>query len=468
MNLTEISKGIPHIEDLPVAEFVRTINSLHEYEITEKLDGAEILFGIDEIGFYTSREAKGGVRIYEEQHYDIRFPTTYMRAAHKLLEETLPLLKAAGLKEGDQVEAEVLFDSVPNVVPYAEGINYLVFLRTTEGTVNIDRLKQKLIGQNLLVKLAEPYTLDGRTIEIMEQTREWHFGRVPQVSVNIAGVQQAIRADMGALVAYLKDNSGIRTLSNLVVEGLPLNKCPEWCEPKDWKFIKEEIKERREDIRTTLQNHFLSEIKSTLVEKIVNPQQSYYGPTIEEGGWIEGVVLRHPHTHKMIKIVDKNKFGVIRESAWKKRNMITEAAKSVDGNHSFVGNLHVSLAIAIGHPNLGTMQAKNYLRKVGESTEERLNTLSEGVDFHSVKNYWLSLLESKMDILGQDLDKYEKEEDYCAETMDRYSTAVHQRTLATYATTFQKIGFLRENTQKARSTKDLLKVLVGKQLGELT
>ncbi|HEY6436083.1 MAG TPA: hypothetical protein VIY47_05805, partial [Ignavibacteriaceae bacterium] len=95
MNITEISKGISHIEDLPIDTFINVLENLHEYEITEKVDGAEILFGIDERGFYTSREAKGGNRVYSVEDYSVTFPTTYMRSAHILLEQALPSLRAA-------------------------------------------------------------------------------------------------------------------------------------------------------------------------------------------------------------------------------------------------------------------------------------------------------------------------------------------------------------------------------------
>lgn len=467
MILNEISKGIPHIEDLPLAEFFKVINSLHEHELTEKLDGAQILFGIDENGFYTSRESKGGVRIYNESEYDIRFPTTYMRAAHKLLEQVLPQMLSAGLRQGDQVEAEVLFDVLPNVVPYSEDRNYLIFLRTTEGAINIDHLKQKLDGQSLLVDLVEPYTLDGRNINLREQTREWSISRVPQVSVNVASVQKLIAGDVVRLNDYLRKSSGIEKFSNRIIESIPLNKRPDWCEPKDWKDVKESIRVKKAEI-TQMTEVLKSHIKSILVDHIVSSQQSHFGPTIQDGGWIEGVVLRHPQTKKMVKIVDKNHFGFVREAAWKKRNMLTENAKSTEGDLSFVGNLRVGLATSLGHPSLGTMQAKNYLRKAGDDTRSRLESLSEGVDFESVKEYWLGLLETAQVKFDMELKKYAKETDHLNEGLGSLlSNAVTTRTLETFATVFQNILHLKESTLSARKTVDLLEALVGKQLKEI-
>ena len=108
MIINEVSKGITHIEDLSVGKFVSVVKNISEYEITEKVDGAQLLFGIDNIGFYTSRETKGGRRIYNQSEYGLKFSETYMRSAHVLLESVLPLMKSAGLWPGCQVEAEVL------------------------------------------------------------------------------------------------------------------------------------------------------------------------------------------------------------------------------------------------------------------------------------------------------------------------------------------------------------------------
>ncbi|HEY6438369.1 MAG TPA: hypothetical protein VIY47_17415, partial [Ignavibacteriaceae bacterium] len=187
MIINDISRGISHIEDLPVTEFIKTLNSLHEFEITEKVDGAQILFGIDDYGFYTSRESKGGERIYNERDYSVTFSSTYKRSAHKLLEQVLPILREAGLRNGDQVEAEVVFVELPNVVPYSKDTNYLIFLSTTEGTVNIDHLKQKLDGRSVSVSLISPVTSDGKTISLQEEINEWKFSRAPKISINVAG-----------------------------------------------------------------------------------------------------------------------------------------------------------------------------------------------------------------------------------------------------------------------------------------
>jgi len=465
MIINELSKGISHIEDLPIVEFLHTLSSLDEYDITEKLDGAQILFGIDENGFYTSRETKGGFRIYNEQDYGIKFQSTYMRSVHKLLEQVLPTLRKAGLNEGDQVEAEVLYGELPNVVPYSKDTNYLIFLRTTEGTVNIDRLKQKLDGYTLPISLLAPYTPDGRFIELREETNNWEFSRAPKIPFNFMDLapKDILNLDSPGwdffnkrrdLHSYLTEYSGIQGMYNRAILKTPLNKCPDWCEPQDWKFIKSLVKEKREEINKVIQERHIPGIKSILLDHLVRNKKSAFGPLLEEGGWIEGVVLKHKVSGKMLKLVDKEVFGTIRENAWKERNLLTEAAKGVEGEHSFLGELHVSLARSLGHPELGTIQAKSYLRKIEILTEE-------SIDFKEVRSYWLNILEQSENQLLLKLDKYEKGQE------EETPRAIKERTLQTFASTFERIFSLQEHALQAKTSNDLVIALVGKHLGEI-
>lgn len=456
MILNEISNGITHIEDLGVAEFLRTLENISEFEITEKVDGSQILFGIDGNGFYTSRETKGGTRIYAAENYGISFQTTYMRSAHALLEHALPQLRSAGLKRGDQVEAEVLYGELPNVVPYSEDTNYLIFLRTTEGTVNIDRLKQKLDGQSLSITLVSPFTDDGRNIELREETNAWSFSRVPVLENTISFA--LISPYISKIEKILNKVDPITHQPISVLLETPLNRIPVWLDG-EWKEIKEYIKREREYNYIPMLETHIMHVKEILLNSLVRNKQSGFGPLVEDGGWIEGVVLRHKTTGKMVKLVDKEVFGTIREAAWEKRNSLTEKAKGVNSCTSFMGRVLLDMATAIGHPELGTIQAKNYLRKAGTITEDRISALSATTDFASVKSYWISLLNLRESDLSRELGKY-------VGNLNE-SRAVRERTLETFALTFEKIRNLRDDTSRATSIDGLFFALVGKQLGDI-
>lgn len=452
MKLNEVSRGIPHLEDLSASDFIEVVSNLGNCEITEKVDGSQILFGMDEHGLYTSRETKGGPRVYAAEDYDLKFSTTYMRSAHKLLETVLPELKGAGLKPGDQVEAEVLYGELPNVVPYSADRNYLIFLRTTEGTVNIDRLKQKLIGHSLSITLEAPFTPDGRTIELREESNLWMFSRTPIIKTKLPSLAVQLK-EMKKFLVTIDKVTG-KTYESILTT--PLNKIPEWVVAGTWKDIKEHLKEKKEYISGMLLEGHMMPIKEVLLNQLVRKTASPFGPLLEDGGWVEGVVLKDTFGN-MVKLVDKNKFGIIREDAWRVRNQLTESARSVDGDHSFLGGLRVQMAQALGHAELGTTQAKRYLT--------RGIPLTEGINAKSVKEYWLNILDLKESELTGILDKYEKEANLVPATSARFlATSIKKRTTEAFAEMFQKIDGYRNRTIQAKTPDDLLVILIGKHL----
>ena len=475
MIANEISKSITHIEDLPIGKFISVVKNISNYEITEKVDGAQLLFGIDEYGFYTSRETKGGRRIYDIDEYGTQFSETYMRSAHAVLESVLPSMKSAGLRPGCQVEAEVLHGELPNVVQYSADRNYVIFLRVTEGIVDINRLTAKLTGQSLNVPIMTPYTQDGKTIQLQEEVHTWEFARSAILPVNPLSLQKAVMPKMTELLSYMKESSGIANLSNMVIESTPLNKRPEWCDPTEWKYVKDMIKEKKEEIYTHVNEGIMLDIKAVLVERLLK-RSSQFGPLLENGGWIEGAVLRNASTGQMVKIVDKSVFLTVKDFSWKIRNELREHAKSPDTASSFLGKLYVSMAAALGHPVLGTLHATNYLKKLGNTTEERVTAIAEGINVESVKQYWINLLEHNCVELELRLNKYEKEKSgYICEVVKfdggqaqfNYSSAIDRRTKEAFAQTFSEIQACRDNVSEVYDDASLLNILIGNKLEKL-
>jgi hypothetical protein len=460
MNLGEISKGITHIEELDTSDFLRVATNLVEYEVTEKVDGSQILFGIDEHGFYTSRETKGGDRVYAVEDYNIHFSTTYRRAAHKLLESVLPQLKEAGLKPGDQVEAEVLYGELPNVVPYSEDSNYLIFLRTTEGSINIDRLKQKLDGLSLSVSLTSPLTEDGKSISLVEKADHWTISSVPLISVQYPYVQKKVEKKLKEMRAFLLQDTKFG-IPNMTVEKTPLNRIPAWCSQAEWKTVKEELKAEKARVQLELDEMKLA-VKEILLDHFVRPYSSMFGPI--EGGWIEGVVLKHRENGKMVKVVDKRTFGTIREFAWQVRNSLTERARGINDSYSYLGEVHVGLATALGHPELGTMQCKKYHKQM---------VFEDNTPIEPLKEYMLSFLEQKRIDLEGRLDKYEKEkhklvlkvvEGTFKHKVGYAESGIDRRTKETFASLFEQISVLMDKISTAQSQNDLVQAIAGRYL----
>lgn len=459
MNLKEITKGITHIEDLDTTTFLQVASNLKDYIVTEKVDGSQILFGIDEYGFYTSRETKGGDRVYSVEDYDIQFSTTYRRAAHSLLEWILPKLREAGLKLGDQVEAEVLYGELPNVVPYSADSNYLIFLRTTEGNVNIDRLKQKLDGLSLSVTLKCPLTEDGKNIILVEKSNHWKISSVPQILVQHQNFQHIVDMKLKEMRAYLLQDTKFG-ISNMTVDKIPLNRIPAWCSQPDWKITKEELKIEKEKVQSRLYE-MKAEIKEIFLDHMVRPHGSMF--STDKNSWIEGVVLKYKNDGSMVKIVDKKTFGSIREFAWKIRNSLTDRPRGLNDKFSYLGEIYVGLATALGHPELGTMQCKRYHKQM----------ILENINLLDVKEYMLKLLENKKLGLEELLDKYKKDEHLLELRIEegafRYlvsykDSCIGKRTKETFASIFEQLDTLEKNITNANSQEEIIQVIAGRYL----
>jgi hypothetical protein len=178
----------------------------------------------------------------------------------------------------------------------------------------------------------------------------------------------------------------------------------------------------------------------------------------------------------MVKVVDKSVFLAVKDFSWKVRNSIKENAKNPETANSFLGKMQVDMAMAIGHPLLGTLQAKSYLKKLGNTTEERIAALAEGIDLQSVKEYWYNLLENKRFELEFELNKYEEEKaGYIIEVAkfnDRlsrftYSEAIDRRTKETFAQMFEEIQTRKCNVEKVGTVEGLIDIFIGKKLKEI-
>lgn len=455
-----MSNGIIHIEDLQTLDFLQLLQSLDEYDVTEKIDGAQILFGIDEIGFYTSRESKGGGRVYSVAEYNSGFTSTYKRAAHLLLEEISPIMKSAGLKPGDQVEAEVLYGELPNVVPYSSATNYIVFLRTTQGTVNIDNLKDSLKDCKLSISVDCLRTRHGKDSHMVTEVSEWECVRSPQITIDIPVIQAHISPHITELTQFLNKISCMYGQTNSEIALVQLNRRPEWCPPDEWKLAKEDIKGLREYIRSRIAN-IKEKVKEELLTSTVRKLSSAFGPTIADGGWIEGIVLRNRASGSMVKLVDKSTFGKIRVKSWEIRNNISAPAVSCTSAMSIMGKLRVDMGVAIGHGELGTVHLAKYLHRLGISAYNDIAPHVTGINVDSVKLQWENILSNNLSQLNDALAKY------IMEPPADYMPGVKRRTLETFSKAFSTNKYLTIASTSAKTSTDLFLVLAKQQLSKV-
>ena len=482
MQLSQISplrEGITHIEDLGVQEFLDALYNFEKFEISEKIDGSNLQFGYDEQGFYTSRETKGDApRLRSENDYEKEYNTTFQRSAHLALEKAAPsLLKSGHFKQGDAVEVEVLYGVLPNAVPYNEGINRIIFLRPTNGNPNLKGIAATLDGKKTNVQLSVPFTLDGKTQKYRNELQWWEFAQTPTVdgeAFSKSGEFAELKVKLKEFEQFLKADSGIGKFSNAEVIALPLNKRPGDIDVADWKELKLEVKEVKKKfyhVEEGKPSGFKWEIKEILLNNLVRKIQSGFGPEIANGGWIEGVVFRNKDTNEMFKVVDKDMFMVIKDFLWQVRADLKDAPKSLNNVNTFTGKLKVGLATALGHAELGTTQAKRYMKKHGSTPDEIIANLSKDTNFDSTKTYWIKFLQNMQGEFDKILDKYQKErkgkELQINDRTIKYDEEVHSRTLQTFNVMNKMLESMLRETTQANSITDLYTLLVGRQLSSL-
>lgn len=306
--------SIPHLEDLKPEELQNVLNNFWVYTVTEKLDGSQLLFGIDEDGFYTSREFHGGMRVYNVDDYEPIFRNTYIRSAHIALESVLPELESAGLKEGMQIEIEVLFGIIPNVINYQSPYNYIVFLRSTNSDFNVENLAKVVNDKISQHKLITPVTHDSKTIEYEEIKYKWKFSSVPVIELGKFYEIDLFKKEIDSFL-----DSSVYGYKVSHVLSLNLNKDREMIKTV-YRFI--DVPTLRDELRDRF-NDIVLRHKEILLNLIVRPISSKFS---NSAGFIEGLVFSSPGL-RTFKLVDKDTFLKVKNLHWKHRNELYVLSK---------------------------------------------------------------------------------------------------------------------------------------------
>ena len=474
------SSNIDYIEDMAIEHFLSSLRNYEIFEVSEKIDGSHIWFGIDEHGFFVSRESKGEERYRDVEDYPFRFNTTYIRSAHLALEKVLPIMVKQGLSEGDIIQAEVLFGNIPNIIKYSEDKNEIVLLEVVEGDVDLDKLANSLEDVNVDVELPVPYTTDGKQILIEEAIHEWVFVKNPSYSLDtVLNVEffKELDEELDKIEDFLHEKSGIGNFNNLEVLTLPLIKRPSSVPVGEWNSIKNKIKDKRKELNELLygDDGYVSNVKQMLLQELVHNVASHFGPAVEDGGWIEGVVLKNKKTGKKVKLVDKDLFNEARKFLWGVRNKLKEKPRSLKNVTSLLGKTLVGYASALGHPELGTAQATRYLKKFGNSSEEITKNIVDGINFESTKKYLINFLSRQEKMLDTMRDYYIRSKDNLKKTVNTgsislslaYDKDIDLKTLQVFADMYELLAYIKSEVIKAKTPEELLYILVGEKLEKI-
>lgn len=462
-----------HIEDRTVAEFIEIIRSFNKYTISEKIDGSSLSFGIEGRRFYTKYNNK---KHFSVDDYAIQFSTTYQRSAHLALQQIVPtLVKAKLIKEADEIEVEVLYGPLPNVVNYTSDTHKVVLLRTLTGDCDLHKIEQCLKGTIINQQVYKPCTLDSKTTTYVNEHQKWTFHLTPSVhgiSIEKSDGLSSIVPLCEFLEQFMNVSSGFYNYSNKQVMEMKLNKCIKEVSIKEWKTVKNEAKRLREQLRNFAMVKVM-QIKEVLLDYLVRQTSSAFGKADDHNGWIEGVVCINLNDNIEFKIVDKNTFLKVKDFLWKERDGIAKVSKSIqDDDMSIVGDLKYRLADCFGTPKLATTQCKPFLREHGDTKEEILDFFEGCLSFKMIHSYWQTELKYGLEEIDESLAMYEVDRlNYSLEINHigtfKYDGEVDYRTRCVYVVAREYITKLTEDVNKATTVTDLLEAFVGKQLSEI-
>ena len=474
-----LGEGITHIEDASVEEVVQTIEDMATMIVSEKLDGANMWFGVDEKGkLYTAR---GGAK---SETGRIRKPSGWFAAlggsnsfagngfasAHQALFSKRKEVEAI-LESGEIVEVEVLFGTTPNAVAY-DGKNYMAFLRVVEGPhERIKQLQTALEGKKVVVNSDLNTTTDGIKIAKEKHAVEWNFSSVAFIdSFKLKKIN--VKQELDKLKAYIRmPADGFPEFNNCEMLTLPVTMVP--------KARRDAFKKARKKVEKKTLEGFKLPIKEKLLDQFVRKLGPKLGKSAEEGGWIEGVVILDPRTQRLLKIVDKDMFTTVNQFNWETRAAISaNVAGSNQLNPSLMGRYFIGLGKIFGIPNLFIpAQTGRILKKLGgkssKDTLQRLKAeLPKGQEVAKYKAPVVRLASKSIKDLDKMLKDYKRDRDkkkleVQAGTIKKtfvIDEDINERTLSTFAGVRARLVTEIEDLKRAQSLGELLAVMLHNKL----
>lgn len=478
-----LNEGITHIEDLPPLEFIDTVNKLNAHVITEKLDGANLWFGVDDKGLFTSREGKSPSRgrNYTADSYTVTSNNNGFRAAHLALEKVEDTIKKI-MSPGDIIEIEVLFGRQPNTVTYGnDGKNFIIMLRGVEGTDQdkVQKLASALNGKEVKINSEVVWSDDGDEIQTKKQEMVWGFAKVKPIASKKVNIEPAKKmlSDMSAYLS--KKNAELPELTNLEVSTLNLGSIP-----KDERDV---AKKQRESVNAEILNSFKLPIKDYLLTGLVRKikpmlQDKNVHPSEDIG--IEGVVITNPETGAMTKIVDRDVFTAINSFNNTIRGKMSGLVRTTDKDAAVemrggvFGQAKIRIADLFNASALALSSGvKRYVTKFKkESALETAKAIAAEVqaddNFSGKKTKVLAILKNSLTEIDDLLQTHKNEAGENTLTLKTGKTIglspeIMKKTLTSFAETKADIKAVISNVSRSKNGADLINSLYGKTIQSL-
>lgn len=480
LNGVVILEGITHIEDLSTDKFIDTVEKLKDKIVTEKMDGANLWFGVDEKGLYTSREGKNKnqPRFYSVEDYPIVANYNGFRAAHLAFESVKDIIEDV-LSVGDSVETEILFGKQPNTVTYgASGMNYIVILRGI--SVNDDKvakLTKRLDDRVVEVESIIVSSDDGDTLKKDEEEVAWKFTDVKPIDSSKIISNDALNL-LSDMKAFLKKKNEKFPMTNGEVASVKLGSIS--------KDERDAMKSEREAVLATLMNDYKLPIKEILLNKYVRsvkPRlQSSELDSSEDIG-MEGVVLRDKDSDDQVKLVDKDVFTAINKFNNQVRSSVSGLVRTDDQDAPIelrggaFGQAKIRIAQLLGLKELAVSSTSKktlakFKKESFESTAEALASSVNIASLESIKIKISAILENSLEDIDDILVKFKNDASSYKLKLKTgkeigISPEVMKRNLTAFAETKRDIHEINKAVKNASSPSELIIALYGRTIKSL-
>ncbi len=487
------SKAITYLEDLDVTDFINLIKNISKQIISEKLDGTALTFGFDDEGeFYTTRSGKGSqdTMFYKASDWYISAASNGFKAAHAALKKQQDIIKEF-VKPGMAVDIEILFGRQPNTIIYGlDGVNYIAFIKMTDGTNKSLTLDQKIIPKlsKALKKVTSSVrtmivdTTDGINLTETITPTEWKFTS-PEFIDNNHFEDPSIKEELIKLEDFLKQKN--KKGSSLSGEDITNFETMSMSLTKISTEDRQAFKILRDKLNDKIMNDFKLPIKNRLLDKYVEhakPKLQDNKTKDEEQQGLEGLVILDPETQQQVKVVNKDLFSTMNKFNYMIRNNIRGMVKddaeesSLEDQGGLFGKAKIKIINLFDIDDLAkAYDTKKILNKFkGATPEETVKNFAKSVsalDWRAIKTKIDAVIKSALKDLSKALDNFKENKDtYSIDVKGKkigYSPEVTRRTLLVFAETRNTLIDLRNKVNKADDIEDIIMACFGKQLKDL-
>lgn len=481
--LKEDAYGITHLEDLPIEQFIRMLKKLPELRCVQKLDGANLVAGVDVQGrFYTSREQKGGQRFYKPADFPKRPSSDGFKTAHAALEQVKEQFCKI-IKPGMAISCEIIYGEQPNTVIYGkDGMSYVAFLEPVPGddpTKKLDYNVAKLLvesmkGVRVNTNIEGSDTTDGVNLVKTPRPIRWGFTR-SDVVPSEEFTKVPYEGKLKELEEFLE-----RPCGGAEDIGIDMT---------NYEVLKDKgqkTAEARKALKEQIRDEYMLPIKQLFLDKLVYKQKpSLRGPKAAESGFmsIEGLIFVDKSTSERFKVVDRDDFTAVNKFFYQVRNRIvgriatSNEDLSLESRGGIIGEARIRCMRLFNIPDLEMPgQAKRALEPfAGSDKEETLKSVKEtlkSLSFEAIRRKMAAVMTHCMSELEDELDEFKATVDDLELELKsgkkvKYTAEVRRRTLMTFAEGFKSVNCDLKAIRNANGFGDLLSYFLRDALEDL-